>query len=60
VDIRLTIQQSLTLRQLHDLCPVDPMLVSRVTHQNGTDELVTASTIFHPNDTIRIVSDKRH
>lgn len=60
VDIRLMIQQQLTLRELHDLCPVDPMLVSRVTRQNGTDELVTPNTIFMPNDTVRIISDKRH
>ena len=60
VDIRLAIHQDMTIRELHELCPVDPMLVSRVTRQDGTDELVTPATIFHPTDVIRIISDKRH
>jgi putative transport protein len=36
------------------------MMVSRVTRQNGSDELVDATTILYPNDVSRIVSDKRH
>ncbi len=60
VDIRLATPQDMTLSELHNLCPVDPMLVSRVTRQDGTDELVTPDTIFHPTDIIRIISDKRH
>ena len=60
VDIRLAIERVLTLRELHDVCPVDPMLVSRVIRQDGTDELVMPDTIFHPGDTVRIISDKRH
>ena len=60
VDIRLSIAEAISLRQLHELCPVGNILVSRVTRQNGVDELVDASTVFYPNDVIRIVSDKRH
>lgn len=60
VDIRLSIVEPITLKQLHDLCPVDKMLVSRVTRPNGTDDLVNTNTLFYPNDIIRIVSDKRH
>lgn len=60
VDIRLSIAQAVTLKQLHDICPVDHMMVSRVTRPDGTDELVDATTILYPNDIIRIVSDKRH
>ena len=60
VDIRLAIDSAITLKQLHDLCPVNEMMVSRVTRQDGSDELVDASTILYPNDVIRIVSDKRH
>jgi putative transport protein len=60
VDIRLSIAQPITLKQLNDICPVDHMMVSRVTRTDGTDELVEASTILYPNDIIRIVSDKRH
>ena len=60
VDIRLAIDNVITLKQLHDLCPVNEMMVSRVTRQDGSDELVDASTILYPNDVIRIVSDKRH
>ena len=60
VDIRLSIDKSITLRQLYDICPVEHMMVSRVTRSDGTDELVDASTIFNPHDVVRIVSDKRH
>ena len=60
VDIRLAIDKAITLKQLHDLCPVNEMMVSRVTRQDGSDELVDATTILNPNDVIRIVSDKRH
>ena len=60
VDIRLSIAKAISLRQLHELCPVGNILVSRVTRQNGVDELVDASTVFYPNDVIRIVSDKSH
>lgn len=60
VDIRLAIDKPITLQQLHDLCPVNEMMVSRVTRQDGSDELVDATTILNPNDVIRIVSDKRH
>ena len=60
VDIRLSVTTSITLKQLHDICPIDHMMVSRVTRADGTDELVDASTILNPNDIIRIVSDKRH
>lgn len=60
VDIRLSIPEAITLAQLHKLCPVSNMLVSRVTHQDGRDELVDAATMLYPNDIIRIVSDKRH
>ncbi len=60
VDIRLSIADMITLRELHELCPVNNMLVSRVTRQDGKDELVDATTVFYPNDVVRIVSDKRH
>ena len=60
VDIRLAIDKAITLKQLQELCPVQEMMVSRVTRQDGSDELVDATTILYPNDVIRIVSDKRH
>ena len=60
VDIRLSISESIMLKQLHDLCPINNLLVSRVTRQDGTDELVDSTTVLNPNDVIRIVSDKRH
>ena len=60
VDIRLSIPEAITLEQLHKLCPVSNMLVSRVTHQDGRDELVDTTTMLYPNDVVRIVSDKRH
>ena len=60
VDIRLSVANSITLSDLHQLCPIANMLVSRVTRVDGNDELVDASTVLYPNDIIRIVSDKRH
>ena len=60
VDIRLSVANAVTLSDLHQLCPIANMLVSRVTRVDGRDELVDASTVLYPNDIIRIVSDKRH
>ena len=60
VDIRLNIEHAITLKQLYDLCPVNEMMISRVTRKDGSDELVDATTILYPHDVIRIVSDKRH
>lgn len=60
VDIRLSVDNAVTLSDLHQLCPIANMLVSRVTRVDGNDELVDASTVLYPNDIIRIVSDKRH
>ena len=60
VDIRLSITQDATLQQLHDICPCHHMLVTRVTRSDDKDELVDTSTIFHPGDIVRIVSDRRH
>lgn len=60
VDIRLSITEAISLKQLYDLCPIDHMLVSRVTRTDGADELVNFATVFFPGDIIRIVSDKRH
>ena len=60
IDIRLSIADAITLSELHQLCPIDHMLVSRVTRADGKDELVDTTTVLYPNDIIRIVSDKRH
>ena len=60
VDIRLSIANPVTLNELYTICPISQMMVSRVTRADGTDELVDSTTVLHPNDIIRIVSDKRH
>lgn len=60
VDIRLALDETISLQQLYQRYPIDHMLVSRVTRTDGTDELVTPDTVFHPGDVIRIVSDRRH
>ncbi len=60
VDIRLAINNAVTINELYGLCPVKHLLISRVTRQDGKDELVDSSTVFYPNDIVRIVSDKRH
>ena len=60
VDIRLAINNAVTINELYGFCPVKHLLISRVTRQDGKDELVDSSTVFYPNDIVRIVSDKRH
>ena len=60
VDIRLSIANPVTLKQLYAICPISQMMVSRVTRADGTDELVDSTTVLNPNDVIRIVTDKRH
>ena len=60
VDIRLSVANAITLKELYALCPVKTMLVSRVTRHDGKDELVESTTVLYPNDVLRIVSDKRH
>ena len=60
VDIRLSVVNAITLSELHAICPINNLLVSRVTRADGKDELVDSTTMLYPNDIIRIVSDKRH
>ena len=60
VDIRLDIANAITLKELYERCKVNNMLVSRVTREDGRDELVDSATMFYPHDIVRIVSDKRH
>ena len=60
VDIRLSVANAITLSELHTICPINNLLVSRVTRADGKDELVDSTTMLYPNDIIRIVSDKRH
>ena len=60
VDIRLSIDNTITLKDLHALCPMKNTLITRVIRADGADELVTPDTVFHPGDVARIVSDKRH
>lgn len=60
VDIRLAINNAVTIKELYGLCPVKHLLISRVTRRDGKDELVDSYTVFYPNDIVRIVSDKRH
>jgi putative transport protein len=60
LDIRLSMANAVTINELYGLCPVKHLLISRVIRQDGKDELVDSSTVFYPNDIVRIVSDKRH
>ena len=60
LDIRLSIDNSVTLRDLQSRCPIKNPLITRVIRTSGADELVTPDTVFYPGDVVRIVSDKRH
>lgn len=60
VDITLNNPQidSLTLRELIALCMVKDIVVSRVIHPDGTDELVSDSTVIHNGDTLRVLTER--
>ena len=62
VDITLRNPQieRITLRELQRLCPIEKMVVSRVVRPDGSDELVSANTMFGNGDTIRVLTDKKH
>ena len=60
LDIRLSIDNSVTLKDLQSRCPMRNTLITRVIRTSGADELVTPDTVFYPGDVVRIVSDKRH
>lgn len=62
VDITLRNPQieRITLRELQRLCPIEKMVVSRVVRPDGSDELVSADTMFGNGDTIRVLTDKKH
>ena len=62
VDVTLNNPQidELTLRELIRICPVKEIVVSRVIHPDGSDELVNDKTSFRNGDTLRILTDKQH
>lgn len=62
VDITLRNPQieRITLCELQRLCPIEKMVVSRVVRPDGSDELVSADTMFGNGDTIRVLTDKKH
>lgn len=51
---------TLTLIELHRLCPIKEMIVSRVIRTDGSDELVNEQTTFRNGDTLRVLTDKQH
>ena len=61
VDIQLNNPQidSFTLRELMELCPVKEIVVSRVIHPDGTDELVNETTIIRNGDTLRVLTERK-
>ena len=62
VDLTLNNPQidTLTLIELHRLCPIKEMIVSRVIRTDGSDELVNEQTTFRNGDTLRVLTDKQH
>ena len=62
VDITLNNPQidRLSLDELKRFCPVKEMVVSRVIHSDGSDELVNDLSTFGNGDTLRILTDKQH
>ena len=62
VDITLNNPQlgRMTIMDLQQICPVKEMVVSRVIHPDGTDELIKEQTEFSNGDIIRVLTDKKH
>ena len=62
VDITLNNPQIdvLTMNEFVRLCPVKEMVVSRVIHPDGSDELVNDLTTFRNGDTLRILTEKQY
>ncbi len=62
VDLTLNNPQidTLTLVELHRLCPIKEMVISRVIRTDGSDELVNEQTTFRNGDTLRVLTDKQH
>lgn len=62
VDLTLNNPQidTLTLAELHRLCPMKEMVISRVIRTDGSDELVNEQTTFRNGDTLRVLTDRNH
>lgn len=62
VDLTLNNPQieTLTLAELHRLCPMKEMVISRVIRTDGSDELVNEQTTFRNGDTLRVLTDRKH
>lgn len=62
IDIHIeneSLPESLTIAGLKTFCPVD-FIVSRVIHEDSTDEIVDAKTIINRGDIIRVLTDPDH
>lgn len=62
LDITLQNPQTerLTVSELQEFCPIRELLVSRVIRPDGSDEIVSGTTVFGNGDTIRVLTDRRH
>ncbi len=61
VDILVTNNNinSQTVRWLHHTCNVD-MVISRIIHEDKSEEVPTANTEIHLGDTLRVLCDRDH
>lgn len=62
IDIHIensSLPEVITIAQLKRFCPVD-FIVSRVIHEDSTDEIVDAHTEIHRGDIIRVLTDPSH
>lgn len=61
LDIQVTNPQlnGITIRQLHHMCNIK-MVVSRIIHPNGHEEVPTAESSFTTEDILRILTDREH
>jgi putative transport protein len=60
VDVAINDENAgLTIAKLHHRCKAD-MVVSRVIHPDGTEEVAEGSTMLRNNDIVRILTDRAH
>lgn len=62
IDIHInneSLPEIITIAELKRFCPVD-FIVSRVLHEDSTDEIVDAKTEIHRGDIIRVLTDPQH
>ena len=52
--------QQINLQQLQQICSTKDMIMSRVIHQDGSDDMINEQTLLSNGDIIRVLTDRHH